>query len=68
MVSILNEAAQQFADKQVPKNQGDRDEIWEQMEEMDELWDELNDRFCAIEEKLFQLTIEYLKSNATLID
>lgn len=61
---ILQKAIDQFPDKKVPKDRDERNEIVEQIEEdVNEVWDEVDQEFYKYEEDLNSLNIEYVKKH-----
>ncbi len=58
---ILQKAIDQFPNKTVPKDRGERTEIVERIEEVaDEVWNDLDQKFYEYEDDLNTLNIEYV--------
>jgi hypothetical protein len=75
LVSILTKAATQYPNGQIPKNWEQRRNVWDELceahdndESWDNLWEELNRSYYDISKAIYQNLIEYLKTNAILID
>ena len=61
---ILQLAIDQFPNSTVPKDRSERQNILEKIEEKaDEVWEQLDKRFLAYEDNLYDLNIEFIKLN-----
>ena len=61
---LLQKAIDKFPGKIVPKNQGERIKIVEEIEDAaDEIWNELDEKFFEYEDDLTDLNIECVKKN-----
>lgn len=61
---ILQEAIDQFPDKKVPTDQMDRHETLEQItEQVNDIWEELEQKFFLYEDDLNTLNIEFVRRN-----
>jgi len=62
--NILQKAVHQFPNGTVPKNRDERIEIVKKIEEVvDEIWDDLTQKFFAYEDDLNTLNYGYIKKN-----
>jgi hypothetical protein len=62
--AILQLAIDQFPNSIVPKNQSERWEILEKIEEKaGEVWEQLDKRFLEYEDNLYDLNIEFIKKH-----
>ena len=61
---ILQLAIDQFPNSTVPQDRLERQNILEEIEEKaDEVWEQLDKRFLAYEDNLYDLNIEFIKQN-----
>lgn len=66
-LAILQKAIDQFPDKTVLKERSERNKIIDQIEEdVNEVWDELDQQFFKYEDNLNDLNIEYIKQHKDL--
>jgi hypothetical protein len=75
LVSILTKATTQYPNGQIPKNWEYRRNLWDELcevhendESWDNLWEELDRSYYNNSKTIYQSLIEYLKTNAKLID
>jgi hypothetical protein len=73
LVEILKKITSQYPNKQIPKDWGERRDLWDSLcekhendEEWDKFWDELDEEYYDNANTMNQELIEYLRVNAKL--
>ena len=65
-VDILQQAINEFPDQKVPVDRDKRQEMMEEMENAEAVWDLLDQRFFKYDDDLNTLNIRYIKRNKNL--
>ncbi len=75
LVSILTQATTQYPNGQIPKDWDYRRQLWDELcdqhendESWDSFWEKLDNWYYSNSKNIYQNLIDYLKSNASLVN
>lgn len=75
LIKILTKITNQYPNGQIPKDSDERRDLWEELceqnaedENWSDLWEELDNLYYDNSETIHQNLIDYIKTNATIVD